>query len=200
MTNRRTQRRAAAVTLAVALVCSNLGAVALGMSRSASQTQPGPSADETTSTSSPPSTASTTSAPAPTTTAPVASSPSAPGVSSPSTTSPEPPPTTALLNDVTPLAQSTIGVTKTVSRSTLQPGDELEYAIVGSCSSLTEPCVDFTITDTLPAEFDVTSIPQSNSDRVVTYDAITRLLTVVYQRNIGGGQTGLPAGTSQSIK
>ena len=199
MTNRRTQRRAAAVTLAVALVCSNLGAVALGVSRAASQTQPGPSADETTSTS-PPSTASTTSAPAPTTTAPVASPPSAPGVSSPSTTSPEPPPTTALLNDVTPLAQSTIGVTKTVSRATLQPGDELEYAIVGSCSSLTEPCVDFTITDVLPAEFDVTSLPQSNSDRVVTFDAGTRLLTVAYRRDIGGGQTGLPAGSSQSIK
>ncbi len=98
------------------------------------------------------------------------------------------------------LGDATIGVVKTVTRSTVEPGDELEYLIVGSCSSLTEPCVDFTITDVLPAEFEVTSIPSSNSDRVVTYDAVTRLLTVVYKRDVGGGQTGLPAGTSQSVK
>ncbi|MFM7509258.1 MAG: hypothetical protein ACKO5A_06885 [Actinomycetota bacterium] len=110
------------------------------------------------------------------------------------------PPTTASGSDLTVQAESTIGVTKTVSRSSLQPGDELEYAIVASCSSLTEPCVDFTVTDTLPAEFDVTSLPRSNSDRVVTYDGVTRLLTISYRRNIGGGQTGLPAGTSQSVK
>ncbi len=112
----------------------------------------------------------------------------------------EPPTTAPAPAAVQALAESTIGVTKSVSRAVVEPGDELEYTIVASCSSLTEPCVDFTVSDTLPAEFDLTSIPQSNGDRVVTYDPISRLLTVVYQRSLGGGQTGLPAGSSQSIK
>ncbi len=140
-----------------------------------------------------------------TTTPPDATDPT-PSPTVPDADRPAPPPSGGTDVPVPPLAaleslgESTIGVTKTVSRNALEPGDELEYTIVASCSSLTEPCVDFTVSDTLPAEFDVTSIPPSNSERVVTYDPATRLLRVVYQRSLGGGQTGLPAGSSQSVR
>lgn len=92
-----------------------------------------------------------------------------------------------------------IGITKTVSRPAVQPGEELEYRLVASCSSLTVDCVDFVLTDVLPLELEVTSLPSSNSQRQVTFDPITRLLTVAYTLSLGDGQIGLPAGSSQSV-
>ncbi|MCB0919865.1 MAG: hypothetical protein KDC39_14990 [Actinobacteria bacterium] len=57
-----------------------------------------------------------------------------------------------------------------------------------------------TITDVLPAELEVVSLPSSSSDRTVNYDAGTRTLTVEYIIDLGGGQTGLPDGDNQSIQ
>ncbi len=99
---------------------------------------------------------------------------------------------------IAPLAEAEVKVEKRASVSTLQPGQELQYTIIGTCSSLTTPCIDFTLSDTLPAELDVTSLPQSNNQRDVTYDSNTRLLTIVYKLPVTGG-TGLPAGSSQSV-
>jgi len=92
-----------------------------------------------------------------------------------------------------------VGVDKVASPGSLTPGQETEFRITTSCSSLEVPCVDLTVTDVLPAEFEVTSLPQSNSQRVVTYDAGTRLLTVAYVVPLGAGAVGLPAGSSQSV-
>ena len=94
---------------------------------------------------------------------------------------------------------ATIGVTKTASRAEIRPGEEVGYTIVGSCSSLTEPCLNFTITDVLPAQFEVTSVPQSNSQRTVTFDQATRTLTIAYKIPVTGG-VGLPAGSNQSVQ
>ena len=80
-----------------------------------------------------------------------------------------------------------IGITKTASVATLRPGEEVEYKLVASCSSLVEDCVNFTVTDVLPADLEVTALPPSNSVRDVTYDAGTRTLTVAYKVPISGG-------------
>ena len=92
-----------------------------------------------------------------------------------------------------------VGVDKVANPATLTPGQETEFRIVVSCSSLEVPCVNLTVTDVLPAEFDVTSLPQSNSQRIVTYDPASRLLTVAYVVPLGGGAVGLPAGASQAV-
>ena len=91
-----------------------------------------------------------------------------------------------------------IGITKTASVATLRPGEEVEYKLVASCSSLVEDCVNFTVTDVLPADLEVTALPPSNSVRDVTYDAGTRTLTVAYKVPISGG-VGLLAGSSQTL-
>lgn len=101
---------------------------------------------------------------------------------------------------VTPAnGSAVIGLDKVANPSTLAPGQETEFAITVSCSSLEVPCANLTVTDTLPAEFDVTSLPASNSQRTVTYDAGTRLLTVAFIVPLGGGSVGLPAGSSQAV-
>ncbi|WP_338698599.1 DUF5979 domain-containing protein [Streptomyces sp. Q6] len=98
---------------------------------------------------------------------------------------------------------SSVGITKTNNASgPLEPGDEFIYTLTGQCSGLTVDCVDFTVTDTLPAEFEVTSLPQSTTTRTVTYDESTRLLTVVYKQNLQNpaGKTGLRAGQAGSVE
>ena len=86
---------------------------------------------------------------------------------------------------------------KTASKTTIEPGQEFSYTLKLTCSGLQEGCVDATITDTLPAEFDVTSIPASSNERDVTYDANTRLLTIKFKIPLSSpaGSTGLPAGS-----
>ena len=96
-------------------------------------------------------------------------------------------------------AQMTLSKTATVT--TVSPGDQFGYNLVVSCSGLTEGCVDATVTDVLPAEFEVSSLPSSSSERTVTYDAVTRLLTVKYTLPLSqpAGQSGLPAGQSRTL-
>ncbi len=119
-----------------------------------------------------------------------------PGVSAPA----GPSSTTTVAGEVTAAADGELSLVKTASRSIVRPGEELEYRITAACSSLTSNCVDFTVVDVLPAEFDVTSLPQSNSQREVTFDAGTRTLTVRYRLALPGTTaTGLPAGASQSF-
>lgn len=156
-----------------------------------------------------------------TTPEPTTPAPTQPEVPSPSAETPDPAPALpetgeieapVVVEESTPSAEAspqegtavrslaaTIGVTKTASREEISPGEEVGYTIVGSCSSLTEPCLDFTITDVLPAEFEVTSLPQSNSQRTVTFDPGTRTLTIAYKIPVAGG-AGLPAGSNQSVQ
>ncbi|MBO1333624.1 DUF5979 domain-containing protein [Streptomyces sp. VRA16 Mangrove soil] len=99
---------------------------------------------------------------------------------------------------------SSVGITKTndTGGQPQQPGDEFIYTLTGQCSGLTVDCVEFTVTDTLPAEFEVTSLPQSTTTRDVTYDESTRLLTVVYKQTLQNpaGKTGLRAGQAGSVE
>ena len=92
-----------------------------------------------------------------------------------------------------------VSITKAANATSVQPGEEFKYTITAGCSSLTTPCLGFVVTDILPAEFEVTTLPQSNSQRDVTFDAASRLLTVLYKIPVAGG-TGLPAGQSQSFE
>ena len=52
-----------------------------------------------------------------------------------------------------------MGITKSASVTTAQPGDEFRYTIVPRCSGLTEACVDARFVDVLPAEVEVTALP-----------------------------------------
>ncbi|MGW2399697.1 DUF5979 domain-containing protein [Kitasatospora sp. NPDC001664] len=101
-------------------------------------------------------------------------------------------------------ALSSVGITKIHDPSgrPLQPGDEFTYTLAGQCSGLTVDCVHFTVTDTLPAGLEVTSLPKSTSTRDVTYDAGTRLLTVVYKQPLQNpaDTTGLRAGQAGSVE
>ena len=98
-------------------------------------------------------------------------------------------------------APGSLTLSKSSSVGTLQPGEQLAYTLLAGCSGLTEGCINATITDVLPAELEVTSIPQSTVERTVTYDPATRKLTVVFQiaLNNPSGFSGLPAGLSRSI-
>ncbi|MFC1400830.1 MULTISPECIES: DUF5979 domain-containing protein [Streptacidiphilus] len=101
------------------------------------------------------------------------------------------------------LPQSSVSITKTNDASgPLEPGDEFIYTLQGQCSGLTVDCVHFTVTDVLPAGLEVTSLPQSNSTRDVTYVAATRKLTIVYKQPLTNpsGETGLRAGQSGSVE
>jgi uncharacterized repeat protein (TIGR01451 family) len=159
-----------------------------------------------------PDTSSVPTDPAPTTTSPAAASDEVPVP--PSTTEPAVPasdttsvttlpatPPPASGGGVSIAADGELSVVKTASKPVILPGEELEYRITGSCSSLTTNCQNFTLVDVLPAEFEVTALPQSNSLRTVTFDPGTRTLTVVFTLPFPGapGQTGLPAGAAQSL-
>ena len=101
-------------------------------------------------------------------------------------------------------AASTLGVSKSASVTTAQPGDEFRYTIVPRCSGLTEACENATLVDILPPEVDVTALPQSNTDRTVSYDAATRRLQIVYKIPLPApsppGSVGLPAGSSNNVE
>ena len=100
--------------------------------------------------------------------------------------------------------QSSLGITKTndLDGKPLEPGGEFHYNLVIQCSGLTVDCVNYTVTDTLPAEFDVTSLPQSTTTRTVTYDAATRLLTIVFidPLQVPAGALGLRAGATINLE
>ena len=116
--------------------------------------------------------------------------------------------TTALLASVlVPInsaqaADATLGITKSASVSTVQPGDAVAYDIQLTCSSLTFGCVGATITDVLPAELEVTALPSSNSERNVNYDQNTRTLTVEFLLPLTNpsGTFGLPAGLGRTVQ
>ena len=199
MTERMLRRRAAQVVTAavavVALVATGYGATALAQTEVDAPTTTAPQAapDGPTSTTTPATTAPTTAAP--TTTLAPTTVPAA-----------RPAPTTTVPSGLTEISvprasagTATLSLTKSTTLATPRPGEAFEYRLVGSCSSLVEDCVNFTVTDTLPAELEVTSLPQSNTLREVTYDPATRLLTVRYKVPIAAGATGLPAGSSQSF-
>lgn len=83
----------------------------------------------------------------------------------------------------------------------LRPGDEFSYTFLAQCSSLEVDCVNFTVTDVLPEGLDVTSLPQSNASREVTFDEPSRTLTIAYRQPLQApvGFTGLTAGATQNF-
>ncbi|MEI6623929.1 MAG: isopeptide-forming domain-containing fimbrial protein, partial [Actinomycetes bacterium] len=96
---------------------------------------------------------------------------------------------------------ATLTLGKTVTETTVSPGQQFGYELTIGCSSITEGCVNATITDTLPAEFDVTSLPSSSSEREVTYDPNTRLLTIkfIIPWTLPTPNSGLPAGSTRKL-
>ena len=64
-------------------------------------------------------------------------------------------------------AAPSLGLDKDASVQSAQPGQDFTYTLVPRCSGLTEACVNATVTDILPPEIEVTSLPTSNSERTV---------------------------------
>ncbi|MGD9961451.1 DUF5979 domain-containing protein [Nocardioides sp.] len=102
------------------------------------------------------------------------------------------------------VAASTLGVEKTASVSTTQPGQDFQYTLVPRCSGLTEACINATVVDIVPAGIEVTALPPSNADRLVTFDTTTRELRIVYRIPLPppspAGSVGLPAGSSNNVQ
>ena len=104
-----------------------------------------------------------------------------------------------------PLADTnTVGIAKEAEvdgGGPLTPGKDVTYHLTARCSGLTEGCVNETVTDTLPADLEVTSLPKSNSIYTVTFDPATRLLTITFIQNLvnPAGSKGLPDGGVATI-
>ncbi|MBS2538553.1 hypothetical protein KGQ20_37990 [Catenulispora sp. NF23] len=86
----------------------------------------------------------------------------------------------------------------------LVPGSTFTYHLTLSCSSLRDSCQDVVLSDTLPAEFDVDTLPASTPTREVDYDPATRKLTVTFKTPLPSppnpaGSTGIPAGGTQDV-
>ncbi len=98
-------------------------------------------------------------------------------------------------------ADATLGLTKTASQPTVGPGTDFSYTLVAQCSGLTSGCVNAVLTDVIPPQVvvDQSTLPPSNAQRRVEYVPATRTLTVTFLADLGGGQVGLPAGSSQNF-
>ncbi|WP_035795014.1 DUF5979 domain-containing protein [Kitasatospora mediocidica] len=86
----------------------------------------------------------------------------------------------------------------------LVPGSAFSYKLTLSCSSLSNSCVNAYIEDTLPAEFDATTLPQSTPTMRVNYDPATRKLRIDFVNALASppnpaGSVGLPAGTTADV-
>lgn len=86
----------------------------------------------------------------------------------------------------------------------LLPGSAFSYKLTLACSSLKESCVNAVIEDTLPAEFDVTTLPPSTPTRTVSYNPTTRRLTIAFVSKLASppnpaGSVGLEAGTTADV-
>lgn len=84
----------------------------------------------------------------------------------------------------------------------VKPGESFTYSLSASCESLTTDCVGTTLTDILPREFDVTSLPKSTNDYVVEFDEATRTLTITFKQKLQNpaGETGLKAGSTFDVE
>ncbi|MFC5723572.1 DUF5979 domain-containing protein [Streptomyces gamaensis] len=103
-------------------------------------------------------------------------------------------------------ADAEVGIRARVSAAgaPLEPGRAFEYGLTATCSSLTVACVNAVVEDTLPAGFEITSLPRTTDSRQVAYDAGSRRLTVRYREALPGppnpsGSVGLPAGAGRDL-
>ena len=84
----------------------------------------------------------------------------------------------------------------------VRPGESFTYSLRASCESLTTDCVETTLSDILPAAFDVTALPKSTNDYDVSFDDKTRELKIVFKQKLQNpaGQTGLKAGSTYAVE
>lgn len=102
----------------------------------------------------------------------------------------------------TPTSNLVVKKTNNLDGDPVKPGDSFAYSLSANCESLTTDCVGTVLTDILPAEFEVTSLPKSTNDYEVTFDETTRLLTIEFKQNLQNpaGQTGLKAGSTFNVE
>ena len=88
--------------------------------------------------------------------------------------------------------------------TTTQPGQDFTYTLVPRCSGLTEACINAAVVDVLPPEIEVTALPASDAERLVTFDPATRTLRIEFRIPLPppspAGSVGLPAGSSRNIE
>ncbi|MFF5794282.1 DUF5979 domain-containing protein [Paeniglutamicibacter sp. NPDC012692] len=126
----------------------------------------------------------------------------------PEAPSSEPPATKAEKRAVEPradkLPDSKLVVKKdnSLEGNPVRPGESFTYSLRASCESLTTDCVATTLTDILPAAFDITSLPKSTNDYDVLFDDKTRELKIVFKQKLQNpaGQTGLKAGSTYAVE
>ncbi|MEO0041301.1 MAG: hypothetical protein RL329_749 [Bacteroidota bacterium] len=87
-------------------------------------------------------------------------------------------------------AQVSLTATKSATPTACAPGETIQFTILYSCSSLTDPCDGGIITDVLPAQFDFVSALGTSHTNTPTYNAGTHRVTWPFLPTIPAGSTG----------
>ena len=124
----------------------------------------------------------------------------------------------AVILPATPASAAVIGIDKSttgVGPDGVEPGDTFQYVIRVDCTSLSEDCVNGTMTDTLPAEFTYSIEPGTYTwsggpdtdppggtvfpgipNYTYTYDADTRAFTVTIPKAAAGSSASVQIGAT----
>jgi Domain of unknown function DUF11 len=86
--------------------------------------------------------------------------------------------------------QASLDLSKTVSTTTCVPDQIVNFYILYSCSSLTDPCSGGVVLDPLPLEFTYVSALGSIHTGTPTYNAATHTVTFPFLPSIPAGSTG----------
>jgi uncharacterized repeat protein (TIGR01451 family) len=87
-------------------------------------------------------------------------------------------------------AQVQLSISKSATPTACAPGETMQFTILYSCSSLTDPCNGGVVTDLLPAEFEFVSAVGTLHTSAPTYNAGTHRVTWNFLPSIPAGSTG----------
>lgn len=90
---------------------------------------------------------------------------------------------------------------KDASVPDVSPGESFNYTFIAGCSGLQESCPNAVMTDVIPADLEVISLPESTDQYTVAFDEATNTMTVTFIIPLPSppnapGQVGLPDGAS----
>lgn len=104
---------------------------------------------------------------------------------------------------ITPLA-ALPALVKDASVTDVSPGESFDYTFIAGCSGLQESCPNAVLTDVIPADLVVTSLPESTDQYTVEFEEATNTLTVTFIIPLPSppnppGEVGLPDGSSVNL-
>lgn len=95
---------------------------------------------------------------------------------------------------------SVLGISKTSSASTVQPGETFEYTLAVSCGSITDVgCRDAQLIDTVPPAFEILGVSVGQSLGASTQNIDGQKVTVSFVSDLGDGTTGIVDNVTGSV-